>query len=143
MKKIIALIFVLVLCIGAGSRPFVKSPHTTKIQGAVCWFYLKGTVGKSGVRMYLTDPNDVFTGQYYYITQGFKKQIELNQTNYDENTGHLILWEYLNGVRMGKFDGYIRFGYRGACTAKYSGTFTSSTGKQFKFNLYDDPASPY
>lgn len=138
--------FVLLICVGTMSHQPIKYPQEETIfhhNATVCWYYLKGTIGNNNVRMYLADPNDKFTGQYFYVSQGFDNQIDLTQSYYDMKTGHLVLNEFVDGMRTGKFDGYLKDGGGEGCSAVYTGTFTNFNGKKFKFKLYDDPMSPY
>lgn len=146
MNKIFTISLALFLCFNVMGSSITENPKEEAISrqdAAICWFYLKGTIGKNNVRMYLAAPNDNFLGQYFYVSQGFYNQIDLKQSYYDIDTGHLIINEYVNGMRTGKFDGFLRDGGGEECSAVYTGTFTNFNGKRFKFRLYDDPMSPY
>lgn len=139
MKFIRAIVFVLLVAVLAWlpllaaneSDTFVEEKHLTDYQE------LTGNIGPYAIKMFLKidsfqEGNEV--GYYYYVKYPknvFKlKLVEMVAIN-AKGSMHIVLDEYTSkGVHSGSFTG--QYECRGDY---YSGIFTNSKGKQFKFKL--------
>ena len=100
----------------------------------------EGVIGKYPIQMVLnfTDidnyDNCRVVGKYRYTETGEGGVLEL----YGEKKGdYLVLKEYSEGEVTGTFSGTVMI-YGNLASFEYSGTFTTSQGKSFEFNLHSN-----
>lgn len=140
MKKILLVMLLAVAaCWPAMAQNTVPAKNVVEVTDTVAHNYqeLSGKIGPYAVKMFLDisgAEDDTEVGYYYYTAYPkthyklvLKKMVAVNA----QGSMDMVLYEYTKaGVHSGTFDG--QYECRGD---HYSGTFTNSKGKRFKFTL--------